>query len=326
MTYAIPTHPWQMVGQDLFTLDSQNYLITVDYFSDYWELNILPDTSSETIVMHTKTQFARFGIPETVLTDNGPQFQAEAYARFAKEWEFNYVTSSPYHSQANGKAESAVKIAKRLIKKTKDVHLAILNWRNTPSEGNNLSPVQKLHSHWTRTLLPTTSGLLHPRVPTNITEDIEHCRQKAKAYYDKGAHPLPPLEIGDTVRLQPQDKAGSWSKVSIIKKVAECSYLVKTAQGHLLSKFLRSTSPALLPTEPFGNEELQGQPELIQDSQLMQAQGETPYQQEETPQPPAAGSCQLDQSSSDTAGTPTKLTRAGRTVKAPERYKDFVKL
>ena len=30
MTYAIPTHPWQMVGQDLFTLDSQNYLITVD--------------------------------------------------------------------------------------------------------------------------------------------------------------------------------------------------------------------------------------------------------------------------------------------------------
>ena len=131
-------------------------------------------------------------------------------------------------------------------------------------------------------------------MPTNITEDIEHCRQKAKAYYDEGAHPLPPLEIRDTVRLQPQDKAGSWSKVSIIKKVAECSYLVKTAQGHLLRrnrKFLRlgemleeATSPALLPTEPFGNEELQGQPELIQDSQLVQAQGETPYQQEETPQ------------------------------------------
>ena len=35
MTYTIPTHPWKMVGQDLFTLDSQNYLITVDYYSDY---------------------------------------------------------------------------------------------------------------------------------------------------------------------------------------------------------------------------------------------------------------------------------------------------
>ena len=39
MTYAIPTHPWQMVGQDLFTLDSQNYLIIIDYFSDYWKLD-----------------------------------------------------------------------------------------------------------------------------------------------------------------------------------------------------------------------------------------------------------------------------------------------
>lgn len=77
MTYAIPTYPWQMVGQDLFTIDSQNYLITVDYFSDYWEMDILPDTTSETIVMLTKTQFARFGIPETVITDNGPQFRAE---------------------------------------------------------------------------------------------------------------------------------------------------------------------------------------------------------------------------------------------------------
>ena len=111
-----------------------------------------------------------------------------------------------------------------------------------------------------------------------------------------------------------------------MKKVAECSYLVKTAQGHLLRrnrKFLRSGEMPEEATRPFGNEELQGQPELIQDSQLTQAQGETPYQQEETPQPPAAGSCQLDQSSSDTAGTPTKL---GRTVKTPERYKDFVKL
>ena len=71
-----------------------------------------------------------------------------------------------------------------------------------------------------------------------------------------------------------------------------------------------ATSLALQPTEPCSNEELQGQPELVQDSQMTQAQGETPYQQEDTPQPPAARSCQLDQGSTDTAGTPTRLTRA----------------
>ena len=81
-------------------------------------------------------------------------------------------------------------------------------------------------------------------MPNNIAEDIEYCGQKAKAYYDKGAHSLPHLEIGDTVRLQLQDKAGSWSKASVIKKVAERSYLIKTPQGYLLRKnrkFLRAT-------------------------------------------------------------------------------------
>ena len=42
-----------------------------------------------------------------------------------------------------------------------------------------------------------------------------------------------PLEIGETVRLQPQDKNGIWQKASIVKKVAERSYLVKTAEGHM---------------------------------------------------------------------------------------------
>ena len=64
-----------MAGQDLFTVDNQDYLITVDFFSDYWEIDLLPDTTSDTVVILSKSQFARFGIPETALTDNGPQFE-----------------------------------------------------------------------------------------------------------------------------------------------------------------------------------------------------------------------------------------------------------
>ena len=67
MTYTIPSYPWQMVGQDLFTLDNQNYLITVDYFSDYWELEKLPDTTSETVVKFTTRQMltAPWGEPDS---------------------------------------------------------------------------------------------------------------------------------------------------------------------------------------------------------------------------------------------------------------------
>ncbi|KAJ8409988.1 hypothetical protein AAFF_G00210290 [Aldrovandia affinis] len=69
---------------------------------------------------------------------------------FAQEWDFNHETSSPYNSQSNGKAESAVKIAKTLLKKAAldggDPWKAVLAWRNTPTEGLDSSPVQRLMS------------------------------------------------------------------------------------------------------------------------------------------------------------------------------------
>jgi len=73
----IPTRPWSMVAQDFFTFDQKSYPITVDFYSDFWELDTLTDTSSETIVAHTKVHFARYCIPDKVITDNGPQFHSQ---------------------------------------------------------------------------------------------------------------------------------------------------------------------------------------------------------------------------------------------------------
>ena len=127
----------------------------MDFYSDYWELDKLTtDTRSKTVVRHTKHQFARHGIPQKIVTDNGPQFVSHEYATFTKDWDIQHVTSSPGHSQSNGKAESVVKIANTLIQKAKmgkeDIHLTILDWRNTPNEGGK-SPAQMLMSRRTRT-------------------------------------------------------------------------------------------------------------------------------------------------------------------------------
>ena len=145
-----PPRPWTVVAQHLFSLVDKFYLITVDYYSDFWEIDKVPDTTSDTIVSLTKGHFARYGIPEKIITDNGPQFQSKIYKDFVKQWEFDHVTTSPYHSQSNGKAEAAVKRTKRMLKKVSkdhtDIHLADLAWRNTSTEGGPHSPVQKLHS------------------------------------------------------------------------------------------------------------------------------------------------------------------------------------
>ena len=84
--------------------------------------------------MHTKSIFARHGIPRTVKSDNGPQYTAEEYKKFSKEWRFNHVTS-PHHPQANRLAEKSVQIVKNLLTKAKlgnkDPYLSLLEHRNT---------------------------------------------------------------------------------------------------------------------------------------------------------------------------------------------------
>ncbi|KAJ8400072.1 hypothetical protein AAFF_G00401110 [Aldrovandia affinis] len=115
--HQLPHIPWSKVGMDLFTLKNTTYLIMVDYYSDYWEIDELADYTSATVIDCCKTQFSRHGIPHIVFTDNGPPFSGMDFQLFAQEWDFNHETSSPYNSQSNGKAESVVKIAKTLLKK-----------------------------------------------------------------------------------------------------------------------------------------------------------------------------------------------------------------
>ena len=118
--HPIPELPWHFVSQDIPQHGTQCYLVTVDHYSDFFEVDTLHDTLSSTIVSRTRKIFTRYGSPMVCLTDNGPQFIATEYERFAKDWNFKHITSSPYHSQGNGHAEAAVKAVKNILRKCQD--------------------------------------------------------------------------------------------------------------------------------------------------------------------------------------------------------------
>uniref|UniRef100_A0A8C7Y8Z2 Gypsy retrotransposon integrase-like protein 1 n=1 Tax=Oryzias sinensis TaxID=183150 RepID=A0A8C7Y8Z2_9TELE len=151
--HELTDRPWTKVGTDLFNFDGREYLITVDYYSNFWEIDHLPDTKSSTVIRKLKAHFARQGIPEVVFSDNGPQYSSTEFASFSQKWDFKHKTSSPGYPQSNGKAESAVKTAKRLMRKAKlagqDPYLALLDHRNTPTQGLDTSPPQRLLSRRT---------------------------------------------------------------------------------------------------------------------------------------------------------------------------------
>ena len=113
LVHEIPKEPWGKVGLDLFCCKGKDYLVVVDYLTDFFEVAELPNTLASAVVNATKQQFARHGVPMIVHTDGGPQFMSKEFRWFEKAWEFQHTVSSPYNSRSNGKAESAVKIAKK---------------------------------------------------------------------------------------------------------------------------------------------------------------------------------------------------------------------
>ena len=261
MNHSIPDLPWQFVSQDILKHEGDHYLVTVDHYSDYFELNHLPDLLADTTVQVTKSIFARHGSPMKCLTDNGPQFISESYTKFAKLWNFEHLTSSPYFSQSNGRAEAAVKSAKNVLKKCVDPLLGLLHLRNTPTRGNTYSPVQRLMGRRTRTSIPILTSLLNPMAitPADVVSEKENQRKKSKYQYDKHAGPtLSELGIGEHVYLRPppSQRSQPWKYGVIIEKPTPRSYKIRTPSGvarrnrrHLASTTEQPSDPISVDTD-----------------------------------------------------------------------------
>ncbi|KAK5906500.1 hypothetical protein CgunFtcFv8_002361 [Champsocephalus gunnari] len=125
---------------------------------------LLTPTKSTDVIHHLKSIFARHAIPETLVTDNVPQFSGRAFEEFAESYGFKHVTSSPKYPQSNGEAEWAVKTVKSLLKKAADPYLALLAYRATPLQ-NGYSPAQLLMGRRLRTTVITLPALLDPALP-----------------------------------------------------------------------------------------------------------------------------------------------------------------
>lgn len=69
--HKIPDYPFQHVAADLFQLNGQDYMVTVDYMSRFFEVDRLTNTTSRQVINKLKYHFVRYGIPKRLTTDNG---------------------------------------------------------------------------------------------------------------------------------------------------------------------------------------------------------------------------------------------------------------
>ncbi|UYV71047.1 K02A2.6-like, partial [Cordylochernes scorpioides] len=218
--------------------------------------------TASVVVRSCKSIFARHGIPETVVSDNGTQFgAAREFANFARQYGFTHVTSSPRFPQSNGMAEAGVKIAKMILKKNQDPSLGLLEYRSTPLE-NGYSPAELLMGRKLRTTLPIAPENLNPKLVDSQTLKRKEGRRRKdmKSRYDRrcGATDMEELSEGDTVWITDMRTWG------IVKQKASTprSYMVDTPVGTLrrnrfnLRKGYTVQYPADPSTPTFSGEEL----------------------------------------------------------------------
>ena len=230
-----PGLPFMMVGTDLFEFESKTYLLTVDYYSKFIEVDRLQDLGSKATIEVLKAQFSRHGIPEVIRSDGGPQFTSKVFAIFCKEYGIAHKTSSPHFPSANGEAERAVQTVKRLWRKAADKQLALLDYRTTPLEGVNLSPAQLLMGRRLRNKLPSLRELLTPTAYNrqDVMQRLNQQKANQKFYHDsKTGSDLPPLCPGDQVRVAPSPGSKMWNPAIVVKRhVSPRSYIVESG-GH----------------------------------------------------------------------------------------------
>ncbi|XP_065176300.1 uncharacterized protein K02A2.6-like [Sycon ciliatum] len=221
-----PSLPWERVGVDLCHYNGHDYLVVVDYFSRYIHASPVRSTTSQSIIKELLKLFAIHGVPEVLVSDNGPQFASAEFSAFATVMKVSHRTSSPRYPQSNGEAERAVQTVKRLLKTNDNLDDALLVYRSTPL-ANGFSPAELLFGRRLRTRLPSTKEALRPGWP-----DIEALRKREaasktrqSASYD-AAHrvqPLPVLEQGTRVWIPDLE-----SEAVVTERTDERSYTVAT--------------------------------------------------------------------------------------------------
>jgi len=283
--------------------------------SGFFEIDPLPSKRGKDVIDALRRQFARHGIPETVVSDNSP-FNSHDFKTFASRWEFNHVHSSPNYSQSNGRAENAVKTVKRLMQKAAEAEtdplLAILEWRNTPAESSNLSPAHIMFGRQTRTLMPSCLNKLKSQ-PAAAAADDQHraallrSKEKQATYYNRSASSTErdTIDPGQTVRVKFAD--GDWRKAEVIRSLPNRAYDVRLPDG---TERRRTSRHVRISKE---------RPLIFQTNEPSGEQQQQPDQKCEDR--PSGERTATSAENGPMTDRPT-VTRSGRTICKPARYRN----
>ena len=222
--------PFEQTASDLFSLEGHTFLAYADRYSGWVEVERLRSNTLQQVRAAFLRWFRTFGVPTEIATDGGPPFNAHEYKSFLKTWDVSPRLSSAYYPQSNGRAEAAVKSAKRILLgninsatgmlDTDAAARALMCHRNTPTQDTGISPAVMLFGRPLRDHLPQSNLTLRPE-----WEAIRDARELALAKRvlkptSSQRRELEPLNPGDSVQIQNQtgNYPKKWSNTGVVAK------------------------------------------------------------------------------------------------------------
>ncbi len=214
----LPKGPWQILAVDLLgPLPSGDHvLVCIDYYSRYYEIDVLKVTTAERVITSLDKMFTTHGFPIIITSDNGSQFVAAEFRDYMMEIGVEHRRVTPLWPQANGEVErqnrSLLKRLRIAQAEKKDWRKAVreylLAYRSTPHTTTGVSPAELMFGRTIRTKLPE---LRVERPDEEMRDrDMEH-KEKSRLYTDaKRRAEECELQPGDAVLLR-QDKKNKLS-------------------------------------------------------------------------------------------------------------------
>ena len=167
--WMLPEKPWSRVHVDhAINFMGGNWLVVVDAYSKYPIIHPTTAVSTRATIRLLEEDFAHFGNPHSIVSDNATKFKTEEFQQWCKERGITHLTGAPYHPATNGAAECLVQSFKQSVKTSKRTPKEalqdfLMQYRRTPL-GQGLSLLELLNGRQIRTTLdaivpsPDTTG------------------------------------------------------------------------------------------------------------------------------------------------------------------------
>ncbi|CAG2186990.1 unnamed protein product [Mytilus edulis] len=207
------------------------FLIVIDAHSKWPEVIPMKSTTSTQTIRVLRTIFARAGLPEQIVSDNGPQFVSAEFQTFTKMNGITHIKSAPYHPATNGLAERFVQTFKQSLKAMRgenaDLNKKLANfllaYRNTPHTTTNETPAKLFMGRNLRNRL----DLIKPDINRQVQD------KQMKIAIKPTKETLRQFTEGETVAVRDYRGPNKWTSGLITKREGPLNYQVEVSPNSI---------------------------------------------------------------------------------------------